>query len=108
MKVYLVEVSWGSYDDYGTRISKVFLDKAKAEEYVERYNKKLEDKRRQFHKCQNCRVHDGLDLDKIKKKCKLAHIIVDSDNYTYCKSEVNYYDSEDQHRAIIIEMETED
>jgi Flp pilus assembly CpaF family ATPase len=108
MKVYLVQKSWGSYDDYGTRISKVFLDRTKANEYVEKYNKELENKKKQHRKCQDCRVHYGLDLDKIKKNCNIAHIIVNGDNYTYCKSEVNYYDSEDLHEATIIEMETED
>ena len=108
MKVYLVKVSWGSYDDYGSRISKAFTDKAKANDYIKEYNKVLEDKKKQHRKCQNCKVHYGRNLDKIKKGCKIANIIVGDDDYTYCRSEIKYYDSEDLHEAGLIEMETED
>lgn len=39
MKVYIVEQSSGSYDDYVNRILKIFCDKQKAEEFA----KKIDD-----------------------------------------------------------------
>lgn len=110
MKVYLVQKSWGSFDDYGTRIDKVFIDKAKAEDYVKKYNKELKKKVKQYHKCQDCMIHYDGSVDEIKANCKIADIVVDTEyyDYTYCKAEMNYYRSEDLHQAGLIEMETED
>ena len=106
MKVYLVQKSWGSFDDYGTTIDKVFIDKAKAEDYVKKYNKELKKKVKQYHKCQDCMIHYDGSIDEIKANCDIADIVVD--DYTYCKAEMNYYRSEDLHEAQLIEMETED
>ena len=106
MKVYLVKKSWGSFDDYGTTIDKVFIDKAKAEDYVKKYNKELKKKVKQYHKCQDCMIYYGGSVDEIKANCEIADIVVD--DYTYCKAEMNYYRSEDLHEAQRIEMETED
>ena len=106
MKVYLVQKSWGSFDDYGTTIDRVFIDKAKAEDYVKKYNKELKKKVKQYHKCQDCMIYYGGSVDEIKANCEIADIVVD--DYTYCKAEMNYYRSEDLHEAQLIEMETED
>lgn len=106
MKVYLVKKSWGSFDDYGTTIDKVFIDKAKAEDYIKKYNKELKKKVKQYHKCQDCVIYYDGSIDEIKANCDIADIVTDP--YRYCKAEMNYYRSEDLHEAGIIEMETED
>ena len=106
MKVYLIKKSWGSFDDYGTRIDKVFIDKSKAEDYIKKYNKELKKKVKQYHKCQDCMIYYDGSIEEIKANCDIADIVTDP--YTYCKAEMNYYRSEDLHEAGLIEMETED
>jgi len=41
MKGYLIELSIGEYDDYRTTPLKVFINKTKAENYIEKYNRLL-------------------------------------------------------------------
>ena len=39
MKGYLIEYGYGDYDGYTTEVVKCFLDKTKAEEYKEKWNR---------------------------------------------------------------------
>lgn len=55
MFIYIVKRPQGSYDDYREEIEKVFLDKEKAEKYMQEENKKLP--LEQANRCKSCTWH---------------------------------------------------
>ena len=113
MKVYLIETSSGSYDDYYTYIKTGFLDKCKAEKYVEKYNKRLKDKRTQSDVCGACKSGKYDYLSNAIRACNLNARIVDitdkSSNYGElyfdCKKSKYDEDAYENHEARIKEIE---
>lgn len=113
MKVYLIENSSGSYDDYYSYIKTGYFDKNKAQEYVDSYNKSLDAKRLQSEECYSC-ISGKFDyLSKVIRNCKLcarkSNIKdvekIDGGLYFECdKSEDSYYMC-DEHYAVIKEIE---
>lgn len=115
MKAYLIQTSSGSYEDYYSRIHKVFLDKDKSQEYVDRYNIKLKSEQDQETVCNECRCAKYSYLSQVIRNCKrgarpsdISEIDkIDSNLYFECEKEIGDYREED-HPATIIEMEIEE
>lgn len=113
MKVYLIETSSGSYDDYYTYIKTGFLDKAKAEKYVEKYNNELESDKIQGELCNGCGCGKYQYLSQVIRNCKLGSRpsniseVFKLDGYIFheCDKKVDSYYSNEKHPAIIKEIE---
>ena len=69
-KIYLVESTSGSYEDYSERIEKAFFNKEDAENFKNQYNLKLREEEKLLEKCENCFIY-AMDIDRgIRKNCK--------------------------------------
>lgn len=116
MKIYLIETSHGSYEDYCTYIETGFFDKDKAQQYVDKYNKDLDDKKLQSDECWNCCSGKYGYLSNVIRNCKLGarrQNISDVNNLDgdlYFECDKSAYDSniDEQHHAIIKEIEVEE
>lgn len=113
MKVYLIETSSSAYGDYCTYIKTGFLDKAKADKYVEKYNKRLKDKRIQSDICGECKSGKYKLLSNVIRDCNLQARIVDITDqnlvwdglYFDCKKSKYDEDAYVNHEARIKEIE---
>lgn len=113
MKVYLIETSSGSYEDYYAYIETGFFDKSKAEEYVNNYNKKLDEDREKSEICGECKQgkhqylsHAILQCPFKIKKSNITEIEkLDGDLYFECDKSIDYYDVYERHYARIKEVE---
>lgn len=113
MKVYLIETSSGSYEDYYTYIETGYLDKDKAQAYVDKYNKDLEKRKMQSQKCKDCQRGKYNNIFDVLRKCKLCvresdiseakHL--DGDLYFDCNKSMDDYSVYDEHSARIKEVE---
>lgn len=54
MKIYIVKISGGTYEDSWESVKKVYLDKNKANEFKDNYNKKLAQNKKKDDKCCKC------------------------------------------------------
>lgn len=125
MKIYAIEESSGEYEDTMSWIKHAFIDQDKAKEFLEDYNKKLIERRRQYSECTTCAfafidvdATKGITVDNLQtegsRSCdceRLKVIKIDEDEgrmFFGCGNEVSYWSSEDTHDARIVEIELED
>ena len=112
-KIYLVEASSGSYDDYYKWIEKIFYNPEKAEEYKNTYNQELAKKLELAKKCSRCPIDNfDIEVQQLIKECKLYCNESDieikgsgKEAFLNCKN-YGYYYSE-HHQATVIEKEVE-
>lgn len=93
MKVYILMKSEGEYEDYDKWVDSVYLNKNKASEAMEVYNKHLKQTQEQLALCFEC--------DYTKPLCDKADYCG-----RYCESREQFEWSYDAHYAWIIEKET--
>jgi len=116
MKVYLIETSSGSYDDYYTNVEVGYLNKDKAQKYVDDYNRQYQVRMKQAKECLTCKYNDRLNINEVLSNCLIATIENMSDiqqigdNETgylcfTCSKEEDYYDLSDEHEPRIKEIE---
>ena len=113
MKVYLIETSYGSYEDYYTHIETGYFDKTKAEEYIDKYNKDLEFKISRSDECNACACGKYDYLSKVIRNCPLGARKsdisdinnIDGDLYFDCDKSVYDCNIDEQHAARIKEIE---
>ena len=113
MKVYLIETSSGSYDDYYTYIETGFLDKSKAEEYVNNYNKKLDGDKEKSDICNECQHGKYQYLSHVLIHCPFKTRKdgitelekIDRDLYFECENAPDCYDTYEKHYATMKEIE---
>ena len=113
MKVYLIEVSHGSYDDYYSYITTGFFDKDKAQAYIDKYNSDLDKSRDYGAICNECRCgkyqylsHVIINCPLKVKKSDITEIEkIDKDLYFECEKYIDGYDAYDSHYAAIVEIE---
>lgn len=92
-KAYIVYKSWQSCDDYSA--VGVFLDEAKADEYVKENMIPREKEENQIEKCIKCTRHRTTHNDDTKyfdfeTSCEFSKINTDR-NGKYCENEKDYY-----------------
>ena len=113
MKVYLIETSSGSYDDYYTYVETGYFDKYKAQKHIDQYNKDLVDRTTQSDECYNCTCGKYRYLSNVIRNCKLgarkADINdmdnLDGDLYFECNKSKYDCNIDEQHPARIKEVE---
>lgn len=113
MKVYLIETSHGSYEDYHAYIEIWFFNKDKAQEYIDKYNEDLEKRKLQSEECGDCTNGKYDYLSKILRNCKLCAkktdiseiSNIDGDLYFECDKSIDDYDICEQHPARIKEVD---
>ena len=89
MKIYIVKISGGEYEDSWESVKKVYLDKNKANEFKDNYNKKLARNKKKAEKCCRCQSNDK------PYKCFKP----DKENIDYCSNQtcfliLEYWDAE--------------
>lgn len=108
MKIYIVQGSEGSYDDYHEYILKSFISLEKAKAFEEEYNKKLEKDKAQAKKCENC-SDMSLDEDGILNdfQTTMKCFIQSEDDEDFCKSDYRgrYWEEVDEARIVELEVE---
>lgn len=117
-KVYLVKSASGSYEGFSEHLEKAFFDKAKAEECMNNYNKKLKVEKEQLSKCHECLNNVPFEegnvdeyLNRMKNECDkfdVKYIVYDKDFDAYeCSNSMDDYFIDEEHDASIEEIEVE-
>ncbi len=122
MKIYLIEESWGCYEDYFSRIIHAFFSKNKADKYLDDYNENLEWRCIKHNECENyCFYNQEQNLECVTpetqeeaqanalKMCSMANVVVDIDEncgtvFYQCQNAINNHIGQ----AKIIELEMDD
>ncbi|MDD4154636.1 MAG: hypothetical protein PHT30_04450 [Bacilli bacterium] len=113
MKIYLVETSFGTYEDRYSKIAKAYLSKESAEKWVKEYNDKIVADEAFLEYCAVCKFRQREKKPKGNRPLPGCYEWSESkgyDGYWTCKEWEDRIDAQwdEKHLAKIIEIESED